>query len=452
MRNVLKLTVAAVALAGFFACQKPETFALPEVALEKETISAYPGETVTVSGTATAEAGLTSITAVNEAAGLNYSKDLAAAKPGSYSFTFDVTIPATASGNITVSVVAADAAGQKGSKDCTISLVADETAPTVTLNKYAYVNADYNVCAVYGTVSDETGLESVILTVGSVSETITLSGTEAEISKLLSIGELTEGTLTATVKDRAGNTASATTTLVNDVTGPEAEEVTVPGATIIDASGSVAVPFKINFTDDYGLGYVKIGLFDSGWNSLTIGAEGADEEGYFLYEFDGALTGTLEHTFNLTATGNYIVYVWCEDNSIGQAKALDDMWGNSFGKEYDFVFLTEEPTDTEAPVLTLLSANTVAVNTDYKLQIKVTDNVGLTEQWPVVKIWGNFDPWPTALDHWMTIPADATEYTYESDTFQFTAAGEYKVWINAITDTSLNAAGNADVFTITVTE
>lgn len=115
----------------------------PSVSFDADAVSGYPGETVTVTGTAADPAGLSGVTL--RIADWNYSdsREFTAYAPASYAFSFDVVIPETASSPATVEVSAVSLVSGTANQSITLTLtekpqpVVDLEAPAITLDSPA---------------------------------------------------------------------------------------------------------------------------------------------------------------------------------------------------------------------------------------------------------------------------------------------------------------------------
>ena len=448
-----KVFFAVLALAALtVSCNKEELLSAPVITLENESYSVNPGETVKVAGTASAEAGLATITAVCEELGVNFSKDLSAAKPAEYTFSFEVTVPADFAADQTIAVKATDVQNLTAEATVTITLVPDADKPVIDAFKYAYVDSTNSICYVHGVFSDDVALKSVTYKLGGFEYEAELEGTSCEFAEYLAIDGAQGENLEITLLDKSGKSAQASLPVVCDVVAPQVEVIEEPAAVIVDASGKATVTFKAKIIDDYALSYAKVGLFDGSWTAI---------EDYTVFELSGT-SGEIEKSYELNGLGNYIVYVWIEDASIGNTDG-SAYWGNSYGAEYDIYLTDTEITDNTAPTVELLSAVTAQVNVPYTLTLKFYDEGGFANCWPKINLYNgngtepaeiaaNWDGW------WPEIPADVTEYTVTTEgdasvpQLTFTEAGEYKVWIQDAKDKAGNFIEAKEWFTITVTE
>jgi len=186
--------------------------------------------TVTVSGTATDNFGVTSLTVNGNAVTVT-----------SGSFSTTVTL---VTGSNTITVVASDAAGNSATATVTVTAT-DTTAPVVTIIEPVNGSTvNTSTVTVSGTATDDVGVTSltvngasVTLTNGSFSTTVTLvTGTN---------------TITVVASDAAGNSATATVTVT-------AADTTAPVVTITEpVNGSTVntstVTVSGTATDDVGV-------------------------------------------------------------------------------------------------------------------------------------------------------------------------------------------------------
>ena len=185
------------------------------------------------------------------------------------SYTGTVVASLNKDGTTSISIVASDKYGNLRTQTIE-NIMVDITPPTVAVSSYPE-EAKKDSFALSGTVSDNLGIESVVLTDSldsSKSYTTTLSG-DGNWSVTLTPSSTKDGshTYTATAKDKAGNTSTATCRVTTDTTSPywytgntEAKEP------YISAKAS---------SEKIKVGDVEYSLYNS--TSLTVAAKAKDK-------------------------------------------------------------------------------------------------------------------------------------------------------------------------------
>ena len=331
----------------------------PSVTFDAESFSGYPGQTITVTGTAADPAGLSAINLQVQDWDFQKKTDFSKGAPASYSFSADVVIPESASGSATFTATAVSA----------VSGVATESINIIITAKPEPV-------------------------VDTQTPVITMESAET-------------------------------------------------------AEAGVPYTFVLTFSDDVGIieCWPKWHI-NMGWTTYpTVDGEAYNTNGYSV-TVSGQST-KVSYTLVFPSAGEYDVIVYDSiegvSDGIHTMERADD-WSIAKFK------ITVTGEDTQAPVITLLSAETATVGEDYVLSFKVEDETALEAGDVSITVWGNFDPWPKPLDGAvLSIGEGVKEAVFTSDAFVFTTAGEYKVWIGPVSD-GTNQAANADVFVINVQE
>lgn len=241
------------------------------------------------------------------------------------------------------------------------TITKDLTAPTVTFSQLtpSTVTTGQTATAVWS--ANESGTYAV--KVGSCSGS-TVTGNNASgsyttgsgtVSSVINAADLTDGTNTiyACVTDTAGNTGSATGSMLRDTTAPSA----VSGVTLVDSDtthdGIDGYDFTVSWTpasNDSTFSYYKIYLLQNGTalNTTTQSAV-ANVATQSTSTWTSTSTLTADSTSTAFSSGNYIAYV----------VAVDSVGLTSSSAASSAAAITLD--DLAAP--TFVSANTVDTNT-----------------------------------------------------------------------------------------
>jgi len=304
-------------------------------------------------------------------------------------YTFDVT-PAT-DGPVTVTVAAgaaADAAGNASTASASVSRTYDATGAAVTANS---LTTNDTTPTLTGTVADGTATVSVSAGGQTVAATVTGTTWSATLPTALA-----EGTypVTATSTDSAGNSATATATLVIDVTAPTAAVT----STAPDPTSTSPIPFTATFSEDV-TGFSAAGL--SVTNGTVSGFTQVDARTY---------------TFAVSPLAQGTVSV-----SVNAAAATDAAGnGNTASAAVTRTF------DSAGPVVT---ANPLTTNDTTPTLTGTVDDPNATV---------------TVVVDGQTVTATVTGTTWTADVPVALAEGTYD-----ITVTATDALGNAGTTTLT---
>jgi len=315
--------------------------ASPAVSITSPTNGATVSGTVTVSGQATDNVGVSSVSMTAGAIAIP-----CALSGSAYSCTWNSG--SSANGNYTITVTAKDAANNRGSSSVDVTLNnPDTTAPAVTINSPANGATISGTVTVTGTATDNVGVSSVTMSTGGPSTACTVTGTN--YSCTWNAGSLSDGsyTITVTAKDAANNSgaSSISVTVSNADTTPPTVSIAVPtnGATV---AGTVTVTGTA--TDNVGV------------NSVTMSAGGSST--------GCTVTGTnYSCTWNAgsLANGSYTITVTAKDEANNSAASS--------------VNVTLNNPDTTAPAVTVSSPATGATVSGTVIVIgTATDNVGVS--------------------------------------------------------------------------
>ena len=164
------------------------------------------------------------------------------------SFTTTVSLN---EGENTIVLRAVDALGNDAQASATTTVELDSDAPVVTVNSPTETST--SEVSISGTVTDDSVVQSVELTVGGETTTVPVASDGSyDASFTLADGQYT---VTATATDEFGNTGSASTSVLVDTTAPtvsltapetsDSTDVTVSGS-VTDASGISTVELLVN--------------------------------------------------------------------------------------------------------------------------------------------------------------------------------------------------------------
>lgn len=246
------------------------------------------GDTITVTGTATDDIGVSSVTVA-----LGDAEPVAATVTGG---TWSADVEAADLGDQTITATASDAAGNTANASVSVTVIPpDTTDPTISINSPAQddvVFLDFPI-TVTGTAADDRALAGVEVAFGSDAP-VTAVITDDTWTATVTATALGAQTITATATDAAGNEASATVDVsVEDGTAPDIE-ITDPQAGTYFLDGS---DITVTGTASDNVGIV----------SLTLALAGDMPVDLTLVD------GAWSHTFVAVAEGNPTITAFAED-------------------------------------------------------------------------------------------------------------------------------------------
>lgn len=447
MMRFMKKIVLSLAAACFLAgCQYEEAITgTPTVTFDEESLTVQAGYSFDIVGTAEAAAGIEYISVKCAAYSVDKTYDLSKYAPASYRFTVTLTAPSGITGEekVTVEVMGVD--GSKGSGSLPVLFEVDSDKPVISVDAAADVQLSAAGTVIYSytaTLADNQGLAQASLSCEALSlnKTWTLGGASEVISEEISFAAAGSYTLSLTLTDITGNTADASTTVTVWPTDAEAPVITYNGTTDVSftlEAVSVDWAFAAIVSDNQRLAGMQVFLVSPDW-ATTYYNETPDVAGLTSYDYS--------HTFSFTETGDYMLYVYVND-----ASTTVQSWGNSAEL---YVNIHVKSPDAEAPSIVMNSPATVKLGDPYTLSLTFADESGIPECWPKICVYNGNGTEPTEIASnwdgwWPTV--SGTSVTAEL-ALTFTEAGEYKVWIDPVTDGVGNATEGKEWFTISVTE
>ena len=336
--------------------------------------------------------------------------------------------------------------------------------PSVVLDAEHIETVQGETVTVTGTATDPAGIRSITLKADTWGYTreIDLSpyipsqyvfSAEVPIPESAAVGS---GNFSVTVLSAVSGTATASCAIDVDKK-PEPVLDAAPPVITLDSpvTAKVGEPyeFSLTFSDDVGIieCWPKLHI-TKGWSDYpTVNGEAYDMGGYSL-TVSGAST-TFTYTLLFPSGGTYDVIVYDSDNGVSDGvHTLDraDDWSIAkFTIDVEF----PESSDKEAPTITMNSPSTAVFGEPYTLSLTFADEGGMGQAWPLVKVYCG-DVYPKELaENWngWWPEVSGTSVTVEQ-VLTFTQAGEYKVWIDPVTDLSGNSSEGKEWFTINVTE
>ena len=430
----------------------------PSVIFDTDAVSGYPGETVTVTGTAADPAGLAGITLKVGDWNYSESREFTEYAPSSYAFSFDVVIPESAAAPARMEVTAFSAVSGNAVKSLEITLtekpepVVDLEAPVITMDSpaEAKVGESYEFSL---TFSDDVGIiecwPKLHITKGW-SDYPTVDGNAYDTNGYSIIVSGSKTTFTCTLDFPSGGTYDVivydSTEGVSDgihtleraedwsiakftieVERPASSDTEAPSITMNSPSTAVlGEPYTLSltFSDDGGM--------EQAWPKVTVACgdvmpqELVDNWNGWWPEVNGTSV-TVEQPLTFTQAGVYQVHI----------ESVTDLAGNH-SEEKDWFTITVSDgapaylTLDELPAsLTLTLDNGLASYTLYikgnipegttseGVEFDLYDGAwtklvpyGCTNTWD----WGNWDMW------------GQTDYTLER-TISFDTAGFYYLYI-----------------------
>ncbi len=219
--------------------------------------SGEPGSTVTVTAT--------------DRAGASVPVEVAAAPDGT--FTAELDLSALADGQVTLTAVAVDAAGNPSAAASTM-VGKDTAAPVPTVSAQPVNVASGGQLTVSGTVETGAGVRVTVTDTSGASVSDTTTGIDGAYSVTLAVGALSDGPLRIVVvaTDRAGNSAERRAQVTKDVTAPQTPTVRLPER--VDAANVRAVP--VSGTAERGATVLVTVTDESGATRTASVVAGAD--------------------------------------------------------------------------------------------------------------------------------------------------------------------------------
>lgn len=347
---------------------------------------------------------------------------------------------------------------------CQYEPVIREGNPSASFDAQAIEAVQGETVTVTGTASDPAGILAIAIKAATwdFSKDIDLSkytpseyafSADVVIPESASVGS---GEVTVTVTSAVSGTATASCTItVSEKPAPvvdtEAPVITMNSPATASTEESYA--FSLTFSDDVGIieCWPKLHI-TKGWAAYpTMNGEAYDTNGYSLTVSGKETTFTYDLMFPEGGTYDVIVY----DSNDGVSDGIHtleraDDWSIA---KFTIEVAYPESSDTDAPVITMNSAASATLGQPYTLSLTFADESGISQCWPLVKVYcGEVLPqeWVDNWNGWWP-EVSGTSITVEQ-AVTFTQAGEYKVWIDPVTDAVGNATEGQDWFTITVEE
>jgi hypothetical protein len=259
--------------------------------------------TLALSGTATDNVAVTSVTWSNPATGASGTAIGLA--------SWSISSLTLASGDNPITVKAFDAAGNNGTDTITVTYTPDTTDPTIQIDSpvdTGYYATSQNHVVISGTASDNAGVTTVTWANAATGESGTTAGTSLwSVNVPLEPGN---NSITLTAHDAAGNAGDAVIavnyTAPTDIVNPTAS-VTSPTSGPTYTSSSATISLSGTASDNVGVTSVT-------WFNLGTGASGT-ATGTTSWSISDILLSSGENVITVTAhdaggnTGNHVLTV-----------------------------------------------------------------------------------------------------------------------------------------------
>lgn len=225
MKNIFRtigklyLLLAVIGLA--IGCGDDKDDVAPGLYVENEEIETFPGDTLLISGTASNDAGLESITLSCENWGIQKVYDLSKHKPKVFNYDYQLIVPQTATFEEHLLITIRDVNGWETKKNVLLEYVADMKSPVLQTLLPERIAIDFNTATGKGSwnlnikFTDERELKEVRLQIPAIQidETVKVSGRSGEFKRTIDFmtGEFP---ITLTVTDTGGNETIVRATIV----------------------------------------------------------------------------------------------------------------------------------------------------------------------------------------------------------------------------------------------
>lgn len=182
------MTIAAIFVSG---CSNEYDDVTPGNYVETERIETFPGDTVSVAGTASNGSPISFVSLDCEAWGVNQVYDRTAYEDNVFDYEYQLIVPKDATFNQVLTVTVKCENGKSTVREIPISFLPDTSAPTVTPAFNAQVGVDFDteqqkaVWDIDFTAMDDRRLKSVHISIPALSydETVEVSDRSASVKK-----------------------------------------------------------------------------------------------------------------------------------------------------------------------------------------------------------------------------------------------------------------------------
>ena len=245
------MTIAAIFVSG---CSNEYDDVTP--GNETERIETFPGDTVSVAGTASNGSPISFVSLVCEAWGVNQVYDRTAYEDNVFDYEYQLIVPKDATFNQVLTVTVKCENGKSTVREIPISFLPDTSAPTVTPAFNAQVGVDFDteqqkaVWDINFTAMDDRRLKLVHISIPALSydETVEVSDRSASVKKTVEFTTTGSYPCVITIEDASGNKSVHNIEVMVMLSETENPIQDYPGMYVVDANEN---------PDDYIDGYYR---------------------------------------------------------------------------------------------------------------------------------------------------------------------------------------------------
>ena len=242
------MTIAAIFVSG---CSNEYDDVTPGNYVETERIETFPGDTVSVAGTASNGSPISFVSLVCEAV-----YDRTAYEDNVFDYEYQLIVPKDATFNQVLTVTVKCENGKSTVREIPISFLPDTSAPTVTPAFNAQVGVDFDteqqkaVWDIDFTAMDDRRLKSVHISIPALSydETVEVSDRSASVKKTVEFTTTGSYPCVITIEDASGNKSVHNIEVMVMLSETENPIQDYPGMYVVDANEN---------PDDYIDGYYR---------------------------------------------------------------------------------------------------------------------------------------------------------------------------------------------------
>lgn len=247
------MTIAAIFVSG---CSNEYDDVTPGNYVETERIETFPGDTVSVAGTASNGSPISFVSLVCEAWGVNQVYDRTAYEDNVFDYEYQLIVPKDATFNQVLTVTVKCENGKSTVREIPISFLPDTSAPTVTPAFNAQVGVDFDteqqkaVWDINFTAMDDRRLKSVHISIPALSydETVEVLDRSASVKKTVEFTTTGSYPCVITIEDASGNKSVNNIEVMVMLSETENPIQDYPGMYVVDANEN---------PDDYIDGYYR---------------------------------------------------------------------------------------------------------------------------------------------------------------------------------------------------
>ncbi len=247
------MTIAAIFVSG---CSNEYDDVTPGNYVDTERIETFPGDTVSVAGTASNGSPISFVSLDCEAWGVNQVYDRTAYEDNVFDYEYQLIVPKDATFNQVLTVTVKCENGKSTVREIPISFLPDTSAPTVTPAFNAQVGVDFDteqqkaVWDIDFTAMDDRRLKSVHISIPALSydETVEVSDRSASVKKTVEFTTTGSYPCVITIEDASGNKSVNNIEVMVMLSETENPIQDYPGMYVVDANEN---------PDDYIDGYYR---------------------------------------------------------------------------------------------------------------------------------------------------------------------------------------------------